>query len=851
MKKLFHYIKENKNKFVLFITAILFILSIINFYYLFEVVPISNDECLWVKTKVNEDSTVIEIRSVKRGGITWEAGIRNGDQLLKINGVKIDRLQTATNTLNKLERGEYAEYKVKRDGEIIKTEVKVKKLINIYLLGFSLFAIFWLLVGTIVARAKPEGKEHMIFYKIGVALTLFTFINFVTIHPNNPLSSSHTFILIFLVFWFTATAFIPFLIMNFFFRFPRKYKLVDKIWWRRIYYIIPISLIVISYGLILVSPALGYNPVHITSMVVSFWVSLVLLGLLAGIIILYISYFKLKTKKEKKPILVILIAYTIAITALLYNNFIASTISDTLYNSPEYYTPIILLAIIPISFGFSMFKYSLLDVSEVIKNALFYGVATALIAGSYFLIIYVIGLTISQAIGTEYKGIIAGTVFVVFAFILQSTRDRFQIFITAKFYPEQFAYQNVIMKFSNDVSNIVGINKIIDFTFNTITTSLKPHKFGFFLKEDSNRYNMVREYNFISKDTCFKSDEITFNEILNDKQKLHKAVYADRIDFDAIFPGQAEKLTKERIYTLVPLIIQSRIIGFFLFGVKYSGSQFTDKEIELLNAAANQTATAIENARLYEAEAEKKLLDRDLENARKIQENLLPKVIPTIDNLDVYGRMIPAMQVGGDYFDLIKIDDERLFVVVGDVSGKGLSASFYMSKLQTMVRLYCNKAKSPSEILKEINKQIFKSIERNYFITVSIALFDTANKTVKFCRAGHTELLASINDEMKVIRPKGIGVGLESGEIFDKNLEETELPLSNEDFFLFFSDGVNEASDENNEMYGNERVLRLLEENKSLSTKDFTKKLISDIKRFKGNTKQNDDIAVVAVKYIE
>ena len=117
------------------------------------------------------------------------------------------------------------------------------------------------------------------------------------------------------------------------------------------------------------------------------------------------------------------------------------------------------------------------------------------------------------------------------------------------------------------------------------------------------------------------------------------------------------------------MVIKSRVIGLLQFGLKQSGSQFAGKDLELLYAAANQAAISIENARLYRSEADKLKLERDLDLARKIQQSLLPKCNPDVHGLDICGQMIPAMQVGGDYYDLISISPTRLFVVVGDVSG--------------------------------------------------------------------------------------------------------------------------------------------------------------------------------------
>ena len=134
-------------------------------------------------------------------------------------------------------------------------------------------------------------------------------------------------------------------------------------------------------------------------------------------------------------------------------------------------------------FGYAILKYHLLDVSVVLRNTIIYGTAMATVAGIYFIVIYLLGQGISNAIGSENQGIVAGVFFLIFAFVFQSTKDRFQDFLTRKFYPEQFAYQKVLVQFSNDVSIVVGTDKILDLTSRTFVDALKINKFGILLRD--------------------------------------------------------------------------------------------------------------------------------------------------------------------------------------------------------------------------------------------------------------------------------------------------------------------------------------------------------------------------------
>ncbi|PIW69744.1 MAG: hypothetical protein COW08_05565, partial [Ignavibacteriales bacterium CG12_big_fil_rev_8_21_14_0_65_30_8] len=514
---------------------------------------------------------------------------------------------------------------------------------------------------------------------------------------------------------------------------------------------------------------------------------LVSISYVLGWISLIANYRRLKNKNEKRPVLIVLIAFTIALIANVYTSTIAPTLADTVFNSPEYYTPIILILLIPLAFGYSIYKYQLMDVSIVVKNTITYGAATISLAGVYFFLIYVMGQSISQAIGTEYQGLIAGVLFVIFAVIFQSTKDKFQEFITEKFYPEQFAYRKVLVKFSSDVTTLVGLDNILESMTNTFVDGLKISKFGILIKDIKNGdFTLMKSVGI--ENTNLKINSKNLSYFIEQRSLVSNNFVIDKENFELVFPKIADTLISEGIYTIIPMTVKSKNVGLLLFGLKHSGAQFAGKDLELLCATANQSAISIENARLYKSETEKLKIEKELDLARNIQQGLLPKCLPEVDGLDVCGEMIPASRIGGDYYDLIPVegDKSKLYVIIGDVSGKGLPASLYMTKVQTMIQFACTSDKSPKEILSEINRKFYASIERNSFITMSIGLFDYNKKTLTFCRAGHMPLYVAKDGSIKKYQSQGLGVGLDNGKLFEKFLVQEEIPISSGESFAFF-----------------------------------------------------------------
>lgn len=832
------------------LTIILTFIAILCIYFAFEVRVQSNDECLWVPQKVLSDSTVIKFDFVKVNGVSWNAGIRDGDYLVAINGTRIKNTLQAQLILDEVKSGQFAKYEVRKaDGQILNTKVYVKKLIQFGSLAQSISALIWLLIGFIVYTAKPDGLAQKLFYALGVFTVLssigvlFPFGLYLRIfifeRPVVALISGSILIV--------SQILVPLIMLYFVWTFPKPFNFAKKEFVKIIFISfavisslagigIGISLYITNFDSYSILETYGvvlkqiFNAIYIIA-----WISLI------------IQYIREKNKESKKPILLLVIAFLLGILIQIYTNYIAPAITDTMFNSPEYYMPIILMIFIPLIFAYAILKYNLLDVSIVIRNTIIYGAAMATIALIYFVVIYLLGQGISQAIGTENQGIIAGVFFLVFAFVFQSTKDRFQDFLTRKFYPEQSAYQKVLIQFSNDVSIVVGKEKILDLTTETFIDALKINKFGILLHDYKNDYlYLARQVGFKNPNCSIEKSNIF--PVIREKSLITKYPVIEQEDFEITFPGKSQRLVEEEIYSVFPMIVKTKVVGALLFGLKHSGSRFGGKDLELLTAATNQIAISLENARLYKSETEKIKIEGDLELARKIQQGLLPKCIPAISGLDICGEMIPAMQVGGDYYDLIQLSDTKLFVAVADVSGKGLSASLYMTKLQTMIQIVCKNSVSPKEILIEVNKRLYESMDRNWFITMTLALFDAESGTVKLCRAGHMPLLIALNGKVESVITQGIGLGLEKGEIFDKTIVEDEIKIIPGQVYSFFSDGITEAMNENDELFGEDHLIEILKNKSNSKSAEIMESVWDEVKKYKGKAKPNDDMTMVIVK---
>lgn len=831
-------------------------LAMINIYGIYASVTvqrISNDECLWIEKKVAPDSLVIFFRDVKEGGVAYNAGIRNGDLLLEIKGKKISDTQLAQFLLNSYQEGEFADYKIQRkSGEIVNVKVYVKKLVLIAQFSILLFGILLLLVSYAVYLAKKDGSQQRLFLQIGIGYSFTQVPNLILVLFGISWATitSPFFVLVMLV-WLVVLTRLPFSILQFFAIFPEPFSWVKNKWWKYFIKYTWIPFFLFNLGLAVYHSYLTIGSGKFPRYDFLFITVGTNGAYIAGLFLLTIKYFQTKDKVKRRPLFTILAAYYLGFTGFFFTIFVAPIFGVIVFNSPEYYTPIVLMILLPLAFGYSIFRYNLLDVSIVLRTTLVYAAATLALGGLYLTVVYLLGQIIGGAFSTEYKEIISGITFIFLALLFQPTREKIHEIMTKRFFPNQFEIQTVVTDFNNELPRIVGYNNILDALGKIFTERIKVSFFALAQRKDANRGVIIKQAAGSIYISDFNFHKENLEDYLDKKYISGEKLVVDRAQMAAIFPNDHKKFDAAGIYTIVPLISNQKVIGFFLIGLSYYGKQFGGKDLEHLVSLANQSATALENARLYQAEAEKLKIERDLELARKIQKSLLPHSIPEFAQLDIAGDMIPAMQVGGDYFDIIKVSDTKVFVIVGDVSGKGLSASLYMTKIQTLLQIACTENTTPAAILTNLNQQLARILDSSSFVTMVIALFDLETRTVKVARAGHPPIYLQLNGTSEFVSSRGIGIGLDRGERFGKLIEEKELPLKQGQIFTFYSDGITEAMNDARMMYETERLEAVIKSNIQYPAGSISRAVVDSVNEFAGDTGQYDDITIVVVKVNE
>lgn len=335
---------------------------------------------------------------------------------------------------------------------------------------------------------------------------------------------------------------------------------------------------------------------------------------------------------------------------------------------------------------------------------------------------------------------------------------------------------------------------------------------------------------------------------------LHKGealVTPDLLD-DPRFPGLRKVTSRVRAVLAVPLRVGNRITGMLAVTNREPGRAWTPGEVQLLSIVATNSAGVIEQARLrveaqekQRLEEENRRMERELDLARDIQMSLVPSKSLVLGTWHVHGRVVPARQVGGDYFDFFPLrEGKRIGVTIADVSGKGVPASLLMSNVQASLRAFCDGERPVSDAITKVNRSVARAVSGGKFITLFYAEIDVETGVVRYVNAGHNyPLLRRRDARVEELTVGGLILGLMEDAVY----EQGETRLDSGDALLLYSDGLSEAMDPLGRQFGDDRLGELWRTAGHVPIATSIDHLMTEILGFRGIASQSDDMTAVVV----
>jgi sigma-B regulation protein RsbU (phosphoserine phosphatase) len=327
--------------------------------------------------------------------------------------------------------------------------------------------------------------------------------------------------------------------------------------------------------------------------------------------------------------------------------------------------------------------------------------------------------------------------------------------------------------------------------------------------------------------------------------KYQKALLINDLRADPRFKMVLEKDDPIRSVLSAPLLFKGRMLGSLNVFNKRSQEGFTEADKRLLAIIGTESAQVIENARLYEEEQALSLIQKEMKLACKIQTGLLPQQAPDIKGYDIWGRSIPAQAVGGDYYDFVRMDDDRVGICLGDVSGKGMPAALLMANVHATLRGQIFQGLSPGDCLGRSNEHLVPSMDPGRFVTLFYAVLDGRTGEVCYANAGQNyPFLFKVTEDAIRLGTGGVALGC----LDETSYTEARVSLAPGDILLLYSDGITEAVDRDENLFGEERLAEVVMENREASAEHLIEKIVEAVQLHSGESPQTDDMTAVVVR---
>jgi len=534
------------------------------------------------------------------------------------------------------------------------------------------------------------------------------------------------------------------------------------------------------------------------------------------------------------------------------------------------------LAAIPISFGYCVARYQVLQIDLLMRRKLAYGLLAGLIWVTY--------LTAAWWLGTQVLSIVPGSSPLVAAGVtlavaagLWPVRTRLQQSLDRRFYHSRDNMASLIEEFSREIPRLIQRDALLKKIGTRLTDLLDLPGMAVYLIDPETGFPTYNRAGFVKAKAQPAMDEgaldtpqpqairypdqLALQTLATVMLKQGEPLWADAVGDDdldskqAITREQAELKARLReqhyliengIQLLIPMVTGGRLVGIVALPKRPGDGEYQVHELQLLTIVAGQVALQIENSRLYEEEVAKQKLEEEMAMARKIQSRLLPTALPSLAGVEVNAVNISSKQVSGDYYDLIERPDGRLAIIIADVSGKGMPASILASNIQAALRAQCDTCDSPGLVLERINRQIHASTDPEHFATLFLAVFDPATNQLLYSSAGHNCPVVVRNDGQCELLDKG---GLPLGAFDFGTYEEGLVQLERGDLVFLYTDGLTETKDPHgDEDFGEDRLNELLKDNMTTDLDTLFQSVQTQLHDFSGRKDADDDITMVGLK---
>jgi serine phosphatase RsbU (regulator of sigma subunit) len=494
-----------------------------------------------------------------------------------------------------------------------------------------------------------------------------------------------------------------------------------------------------------------------------------------------------------------------------------------------------LLLLIPLSFAYAFGRYRLLEVEAKVRRGTRLIAINAVFLAAVFAVLYLFGELILKQLQVESRTptLVVG---LILAMGFVPAQRRVRGILEDRFFPERARLRALLRDFLQSAERTTDARTFWDVLSLQLSLGLSATEVRPILRcEGAGNGDDKAGSPFALLDDLVGRLGSGDSPLLVDE-----LVASGRV---ALTEAERPLLAAGAAAVILPLSTQGRRIGFLMLGPKTNEEDYSPEELDLLRSLAAQIALAASNLELLEEQLEKRKLEEQLDVARRIQEGLLPRVLPKTPGLLIAARIRFCLNVAGDYYDILPLQDGRTLIAIGDVAGKGIGAALLMSNLQASLRTVKDVGIPLAEAVRRINALIHENTPPDLFITLFVAIIDPVKESISYVNAGHNfPVLVRSNGRADRLVAGGIPLGI----LPEAEFAEETVPFRRGESLLLFTDGVSEAMTAADEEFGEERLTCLAVMNAKMSPEEIVAKIEKEVEAFTGETSFGDDFTLLA-----
>lgn len=511
----------------------------------------------------------------------------------------------------------------------------------------------------------------------------------------------------------------------------------------------------------------------------------------------------------------------------------------------------------PLSFAYVVVVQRALDVRILLRMGTKYALAraTLLVAEGAFVAFILLRFVFPLIRHKENLPVAIPVLILIAAGLIKlfaahdSISHRLQRWLDRKFFREAYDAELVLSELSEQARRFTEAKPLVDTVTRRISEVLHVSSIAVYLRHGR---SFGLEHCMGQNDDVPKRFEESSSTVRNLSRSNQPAtLYRENPDGWFLLADDRERHALESLGTelLLPLSGRDRLLGFISLGSKRSEEPYTPSDLRLLQSVSTQAGLALEISNLVHSlaseAARRERIDREIEIAREVQERLFPQQLPTLPGHSIHGACRPAQGVGGDYYDVLTLEDGSLGLAIGDVSGKGISAALLMASLRASLRgMTMDGPADLAVLMSRVNRLVYESSATNRYATFFFAIYQPANRLLRYVNAGHNPPYVLRNTEIHSLEGGGPVIGL----LPDAFYEECRLLLEPGDLLLAYTDGISEALNLQDQEWGEERMLAAARARLPENASAILGHIVTEADRFAATAPQHDDMTLLIMK---